>query len=363
MILRYRDAWVTFHRWMGLILGAVIAVLGVTGTLLVFEKELDAALNPALFRVAPQGEIQQFDDIVASAAAAKPGTRPKYWQRLSGSPHEAFKVVVEDSTGAETQVFVDPYSLKILGERSGLSAMALVRRIHGDLVMGTVGSNIVGILSIASVLFFAAGAVLWWPAKGGFRRALTVRSDGGTPRLMRDLHNVVGAIPIVLFVIAAMTVPPIVWKFTSPAGGPPSGIERPQASSMAASAPLRAIGWQRAAEIAAEKVPGQYVGFQLLAEGPRGVYMVRFWPEGEVANVRHMTNVFIEPTTGRFMRIQSPGTFTALSLIQADFAANIHSGSIAGLPGRIVMAVAGLALPVLFGTGLMMWLLKRRQSS
>jgi uncharacterized iron-regulated membrane protein len=369
--VRQRTIWLVFHRWVGIAAGIVLAVLGVTGALLVFESEIDEALNPALLRVAPSDSIKPFDDIVKAASDAYPGTTAAYFERQSDRPHEAFKVVVRDGAGTETQVFVDPYTLKVLGERSGLAGLALVRRMHGDLLLGSMGENLVGALSVGFVVFFIAGVVLWWPVAGGFRRALTVTWGAATPRLLRELHNVVGAPLSIFMIVASITVPPIVWKFTSPAGGPPIGAAAagsPGAASAkdsrgAESAPRRPIGWQRAAEIAAEQVPGQYVGFTLLSLGPRPIYMVRFWPQGHTATVSEMTNVFIEPYSGRFLRKQSPATVTMMSVLQADFAANIHSGAVAGMAGRVVMFLAGLTFPVLFVTGLWMWWLKRRRAA
>ena len=369
MNVRQRTIWLVFHRWVGVAAGIVIAVLGITGSLLVFESEIDEVLNPALLRVTPSDSIKSFDDIVKAAIDAYPGTAAAYFERQSDRPHEGFRVVVRDSARTETQVFVDPYTLKVLGERSGLDGLALVRRIHADLLLGPVGENLVGVLSIGCVVFFIGGVVLWWPVAGGFRRALAVTWGAATPRLLRELHNVVGAPLAIFMVVASLTVPPIVWKFTSPAGGPPagagpakdlSGAGSAQDSSGAGSAPKRPISWQRAAEIAAEQVPGQYVGFALLSLGPRPIYMVRLWAQGHAATVTDMTVVFIEPFSGRFLQKQSPATVTMQSVLQADFAANIHSGAVAGMAGRIVMFIAGLAFPVLFVTGLWMWWLKRR---
>ena len=44
---RLRHFWVQFHLWPGLLLGAVFALLGLTGSVLCFYPELDLWLNPA----------------------------------------------------------------------------------------------------------------------------------------------------------------------------------------------------------------------------------------------------------------------------------------------------------------------------
>jgi uncharacterized iron-regulated membrane protein len=51
---RRRAGWRWLHLWLGLSLGLPLALIGLSGSVLVFWQELDAALNPGLFRVAPQ---------------------------------------------------------------------------------------------------------------------------------------------------------------------------------------------------------------------------------------------------------------------------------------------------------------------
>ena len=50
MVIKYRGVWMLFHRWVGIVIGVVIAILGITGSLLVFEDEIDTALYPKLDR-------------------------------------------------------------------------------------------------------------------------------------------------------------------------------------------------------------------------------------------------------------------------------------------------------------------------
>lgn len=413
MVIRGRKVWLTFHRWLGIVLGVIIAAIGVSGSALVFEREIDTALYPQLLQVEPTGALLPFDDIVQAAANAYPGWSPYFFQRRSDDPRESFKVVLRDEAKTEKQVFVNPYTAQVLGERSGLSPVALIRRIHGDLVLGEpVGDNLVGVLSFVCVAFFIAGIVLWWPAKGGLRRALSLSGNTEPKRLMRELHNVFGIWPAVFFLIAAVTVPPLVWMGSGeapppppgakPQGGPPPGAptgapaiqsgpppgerpqgapppgERPQrppsAEGMAPppgaptgapatqSAPPQPLTWQAAADFAAPEAPGQYVGFILRNPGPRGIYMVRFWPQG-TTGADKQSNVIMPITGGRIIRVQRPAPVSVLSITKTDFAATVHSGAVLGLPGRVVMFLAGICFPVLFGTGIVMWLLGRRRTT
>ncbi|HAP42064.1 MAG TPA: PepSY domain-containing protein, partial [Nitrospira sp.] len=47
----WRTWWVQAHLYLGLIVGALLVVFGLTGSILVFFQEIDEWLNPALLTV------------------------------------------------------------------------------------------------------------------------------------------------------------------------------------------------------------------------------------------------------------------------------------------------------------------------
>jgi uncharacterized iron-regulated membrane protein len=82
------------------------------------------------------------------------------------------------------------------------------------------------------------------------------------------------------------------------------------------------------------------------------------FPPGETA-VAAQTTVFVNRFTGGIIRVSAPAAPTWTSLLSADFAASLHSGAILGLPGRLIMFIAGLFFPALFITGFILWWRRR----
>ena len=50
MIRRFRQYWLSLHKWVALTIGVWIVLNGLSGSVLVFQRELEAALNPDLYR-------------------------------------------------------------------------------------------------------------------------------------------------------------------------------------------------------------------------------------------------------------------------------------------------------------------------
>ncbi len=77
--IKLRPVIFTVHSWIGLIVGIAIAIMGLTGSGIVFMHELDHTLNPALMYVEAQGQPQ-------SLAEPTVGNRSKYRASYSISP-------------------------------------------------------------------------------------------------------------------------------------------------------------------------------------------------------------------------------------------------------------------------------------
>lgn len=364
---RTRSLWVSVHRWSGIILGLLVVLIGVTGSLLVYEDELDTLLNPDLFRVQPGDAYRSYDEIIAAAAAAGPDhLQPGYVSRMDDSPARPVVVTLQGNTSEELQVFVNPYTAEVLGVRSGLSSLALIRRLHGDLALGSVGEDLIGALSIVMALMCVMGLVIWWPAKGAWLRSLKINFHARPKLMLRDLHNAGGAYLFVFLFVSAVTVPPIVWKLTTPSAGPAqsssAGPEQaggpaqggPPQRTSASSALPPSISWQAAIDAAQTRVPGQWVGFTLKPLGPAPFYMVRLWPPGET-ETPEMTTVFVNRYSGEILRVSSPQALTPTRMISADFVITLHSGAVAGDVGRLLMFIAGFGFAVLFASGLATW--------
>ena len=60
-----RRWWLNLHLCIGLALGAVFALLGVTGSVLVFYPEIDRALNPELRASTPVARIMSVQAVAA----------------------------------------------------------------------------------------------------------------------------------------------------------------------------------------------------------------------------------------------------------------------------------------------------------
>src|SRR5262245_47245910 len=88
-----RSAWRVLHRWLGLYLGTWFALVGLTGSVLVYEDEIDAWLNPKLLTEPRSGPWLHPQDILARAADAFPAGHVERL-RPPAAPGQVYRLVI-----------------------------------------------------------------------------------------------------------------------------------------------------------------------------------------------------------------------------------------------------------------------------
>src|SRR4051794_14364678 len=98
------------HLAIAIAVGPLVAITGATGTALVFRNEIDAALNPQLWRVEPVSSPRSLADVAAAV-----GVRPV----LLVLPRRNDRAVLALTGRGEDrwEVFVHPGTARVLGRR------------------------------------------------------------------------------------------------------------------------------------------------------------------------------------------------------------------------------------------------------
>src|SRR5262245_32047733 len=156
------------HLWAGLVLCIPFALLGLTGSVLVFQDELNQAFGPAAKHVAAGGVARPASDIVAAARAIAPGGFVPIAYTAPTDIGELASVRLtppgRSGPGAEVvRIRVDPVSLETIPEpQNGL--LRQIFYLHSTLLMkNREGRQLVGWLGVVILMVGVSGLVNWWP--------------------------------------------------------------------------------------------------------------------------------------------------------------------------------------------------------
>src|SRR5258708_22697770 len=70
-----RKVLFNLHLYLALFIGLFVVIVGVTGSIMAFEEDIDRFSNPKLFKVEPHGEPLSAAGVLAAAARAYPGQK------------------------------------------------------------------------------------------------------------------------------------------------------------------------------------------------------------------------------------------------------------------------------------------------
>lgn len=362
MKLSLRQRWVALHRWLGLTVGLLFVLLGLSGSALVFDHAIDEWLNADLLLTDGSGTRMSVEAVIESAEA-----------EFSGEAISVSKPRVADGvwtvwfqSGSQdqpkfTQVLVDPYTAEVTGQRVwGEYFMTWIYRLHYQLLAGETGAAIVGLVGIISMLSILSGLYLWCPLwRHSWRAAFSVRSG----KVNYDLHKSGGAVSALFLIVIAFTGVYMEfpqwfnWALSplSAVSEPPSELKSAPAE---ASAPLSS---DQAIAIAQTKFPHAELDHLHPPLGPEGFYEVAFRQSGEVQQSFGRTQVFLDQYNGEVLMIRTPKEFTAADAFVA-WQFPLHNGEAFGLLGRWVVFVAGIAPAALYATGVLLWWKRRRRA-
>jgi uncharacterized iron-regulated membrane protein len=189
-----RRALFQVHLWTGLALGLYIVVLSVTGSALVYRRELVALSRTAIPQADPSARSLSTDELRAAVLRAYPDHEITDLKEAITRRTAVVYVTVARNAETRERLF-NPYTGEDLGDAFawGERAVLWTVRLHDDLLYGTSGRYWNGVASAFVTLLCLTGAVVWWPGINRWRRSLIVKSDGGWRRLTWDLHSALGA--------------------------------------------------------------------------------------------------------------------------------------------------------------------------
>lgn len=190
-MLNYRMVW-RWHFYAGLFTLPFILILCMSGGLYLFKPQIEAWLDKPYDQLNYVGQPKPVSQQVQAALNAFPGSTPNGYQ-LPRNAHASAQVLVRQN-GQVMRVYVNPWTLAVLHSVPDEGRlMRLIFHLHGELLIGNRGSNIVEIAASWTIILILTGLYLWWPRQAkGVGGILYPRLTNGWTTARRDLHAVVG---------------------------------------------------------------------------------------------------------------------------------------------------------------------------
>jgi uncharacterized iron-regulated membrane protein len=327
------------HRWTGGSIGLVLAILGLTGALLVYRD---------IWVVLPHSG----DPLVRDPALIAQAT-----ERMLAGPAKIDSIVYANERFGLNQ-------LRLKGDAGAYAdqAGAIVTQwasqwhrpelwlfdLHHHLFTGDVGETIVGIAGLCALLFTVTGAILWWRTRRTFKPRLLPRRLSRPAILMH--HRDLGIIVAPLIILSALTgtmmiFRPVATTLLAPFSAP-SEVIAALAAPKVKSAPLAEHpDWGAIVKAAHARFPDATIRILALPRKPGAPITIRMKRAGEwLPNGR--STLYFDAGDGHLLAAKDA---LAMPLGAQIFNAAypVHAAKVGGLAWRLVMTCSGLALALL----------------
>ncbi|WP_333879086.1 PepSY-associated TM helix domain-containing protein [Methylobacter sp.] len=349
--------------------GSIICSGRPTGSVLVFYVELDEILNPNLHITAAQAQQQpqSYEAVFQAIRQAHP-ERKASW-RLEMPHHKQAMLMARyympiEKAGlsfAPLIVWVNPYNAEVVSSRFwGEFAMTWLFDLHYALLLDEAGKTLMGIVGFLLLIPLLSGIYLWWPASGKLRQGLSIKRRASKPRLIFDLHKTHGVysyvIMLLLLVSGVILELPTVFK---PAINYLSPLYQAKANQSQYQAGYFRISLDQAVAIATPLYPGAVLRWIETPNGPNGSYRIMLYQQGEPSFRFPKTTVWIDQYNGAVLSTRNP-RLEHIGDTFINWLHPLHNGEIAGITGRLLVFISGFIPAVLYVTGIIRWLQKRK---
>lgn len=349
------------HRALGLGVGCLLVLLGLTGSLLIFQPDLEQYWVTRTFEpIVPQAQHISVEAAVNTVQAAykskslKPTTiqvlpeKNFYSVRLSG-----------DEADDRWDVFVNAYTGDILGDRNyERTLMANLLKLHVSLFAGDRGTIITGMAGFFLLSLSLTGIILW----PGWRKLATgfkIKFNAHPKRTNFDIHKVAGIIAAVFLCFTSFTG--FCWNFydwTAPLIYAATFTQEPEDLASTPIPGKSPLGLDEILRRSNAALPGTATTYIYPPTEPEEVFTIGkrfpFDTRGE-----GLSSVELDQYSGAVLRVWDERSLPLGDRILNTFEP-LHYGTFGGLPTRILYVFVGFTPIILMVTGFIMWKHRRK---
>ncbi len=352
---KLRNFAFTLHRYIGLAVGVILVIVGLTGSLLVFEHEMDDwAIQQRFGHVVPQEQRLSTATLVDNVKAAY--TNHPDWRvgQVEMLPkREFYNIRLNRPDETQWEVFVNPYTGVILGDRQRETAFfSRVLDLHYTLMGGDGGRKLVGIAALLLCVLSVTGIMLW----SGWQKLISgfkIKWNAHTKRVNYDIHKVAGIITAIF--LGAIAFTGFCWNFyeeAEPAIYAATFTPKPPEVKSTIVNGLPTLKLNEILRSSEAALPSATNTFINLPTEPDDTFEIYKKVPGDSEDFNSYFK--LDQYSGKVLYVQDSRKGGLGDRILNSFTP-IHYGTFGGLSTRIFYVFVGLAPLVLFITGFVMW--------
>lgn len=205
--------WFKFHWFLGVVFGLPLIVVGVTGAMLSYEKEIMQLLNSKSYTVThtPDAKMMDLGAIVESFSDRYPNEKIRSVSFKNSTDSSVIINIAQDGMKHGKDIFVDPYTAELLPELKGKDFFFFVFRLHRWLALDSssymsVGKQIVALSTISAIFLSISGLfILLRSIKRDRFKVLSINTNAKGRAFIASMHDTLGLWMMIPLLLMSLT--------------------------------------------------------------------------------------------------------------------------------------------------------------
>ncbi len=207
----HKTIWFKIHFILGLTAGLVLLVVGTSGAILSFEKEILKAINKDSYEVSvPNSAKLSTKELLEKFQVKMPDTKVSSIS-FSSEPEDSTVLNVTSKENRKgINYYINPYTAEILPDIVGRDFFSFNLRLHRWLAFSgdarEVGKQAVAISTVALIILAISGVIIYWGRiKRAFFKSFTFTTKHHGRAFLSTMHSAVGMWVLPFYLLASLT--------------------------------------------------------------------------------------------------------------------------------------------------------------
>lgn len=351
------------HLWLGLSFGIIFSIGGLSGSFLVFQKDIDTLLNKEIISSSPitsnPWETQVWDNSISTLRKKWPDRYGPWRIEVDANLNQIaarYKIKEKGQNPKLLLVWLSPDGKQIVREEYwGKTLVTYIYDLHMSLLQGAKGTIFIGICGIIYLFILISGFINWLPKKSILKN-LKINFKAHPIVKLRDFHKIIGLVALPILALNSATG--IMLALPNQTTNLVQKLELKQD----ANAPLpksiisssEQIKIQTAMKNAKNAIPNSRLAWIEVPNKDDGVITFKVQSLGD-PNIRFPTSyINVDQYNGQVLKVfnSNDGGFASKILL---WIRPLHDASAGGIIYRCILLLFGFAPILLFTLGFIRW--------
>ncbi|RXJ94255.1 sulfite reductase [Arcobacter sp. AHV-9/2010] len=208
----HKSFWFQLHWLLGIVFGLTLFIVGISGAILSYEKEILRFINKDTYsvKIPSDKQILTTKEILEEYQSLNKDAKINSISFSSDKSESVVLNLADPNNRKDKNIFINPYTAEVLPDIKGKDFFQFFFVLHRWLAFEgearTIGKNIVAITTIVCLILTIGGLVVYWPRiKTNFLNSFTFSFKHKKRAFVSTMHSAVGMWVIPFFLLLCLT--------------------------------------------------------------------------------------------------------------------------------------------------------------